>query len=67
MSKRILVPVKTASDMYNWTGRVIREDPMVVFSRKVKPSRFRILVNIARNAFRLPTKEHGSESLSHRA
>ncbi len=67
MSKRILVPVKTASDMYNWTGRVIREDPMVVFSRKVKPSRLRILVNIARNAFRLPTKEHGSESLSHRA
>ncbi len=67
MPKRILVPVKTASDMYNWTGRVIREDPMIVFSRKVKPSRPRILLNIAGNALRLPPKEHGSESLSHRA
>jgi phytoene synthase len=67
MPKRILVPVKTASDMYTWTGRVIREDPLVVFSRKVKPSRPRILLSIARNALRLPSKEHGSESLSHRA
>ncbi|MFP4373474.1 MAG: phytoene/squalene synthase family protein [Spirochaetaceae bacterium] len=64
--KRVLVPVKTASDMYNWTGRVIRENPMTVFSRKVKPSRPRILLNVARNAFRLSAKEHGSESLSHR-
>jgi len=41
--RRSLIPVKTAADMYLWTGEVIRRDPLVVFERKVKPSRARIL------------------------
>lgn len=41
--RRYRVPIKTAGDMYNWTGRVIARNPRIVFHRKVKPARFRIL------------------------
>ena len=65
--KRYLVPVKTASDMYNWTARSVAADPFVVFRRKVKPSRARILVSILENSVRIPGKERTSEGLSRRA
>ena len=35
--KRYLIPVKTASEMYNWTAEQIYKDPLVVYSKKVKP------------------------------
>ena len=44
--RRSRIPIKTASDMYNWTARTIEADPMVVFERKVKPSRGRIFGRI---------------------
>lgn len=47
--KRYLIPIKTASDMYNWTARQIADDPFVVFTRKVKPSKARIVATVARN------------------
>lgn len=37
--KRPRAAIRTAGDMYNWTGRVIAADPLVVFERKVKPSK----------------------------
>jgi phytoene synthase len=46
--------VKTASDLYNWTARVIARDPMVVWTRKVKPSRARILFTAVTNLLTLP-------------
>ncbi len=48
---RYRIPVKTAADMYHWTGRIIRRDPFVVFQRKVKPGRMRIFATAANNAF----------------
>jgi len=48
--RRYLVPIKTASDMYNWTAREIYKNPFVVFERKVKPSKARILSTILRNS-----------------
>ncbi|MBN1834854.1 MAG: phytoene/squalene synthase family protein [Spirochaetales bacterium] len=48
--RRFRIPIKTASDMYNWTARRIEADPMIVFERKVKPSRARILLSILGNA-----------------
>jgi phytoene synthase len=48
--RRYLIAVKTAADMYNWTARRIERDPLVVFRRKVKPSRGRILLQVAVNA-----------------
>jgi phytoene synthase len=35
--KRYLIPVKTASEMYNWTAEQIFKDPMIVYVKKVKP------------------------------
>lgn len=49
--RRLRIPIKTAGDMYNWTGRVIARDPFVVFQRKVKPSRPRILARGILNSF----------------
>lgn len=51
--KRYLVPIKTAGDMYNWTAETIAQDPFVVYSRKVKPRRGRILAQVMRNALAL--------------
>lgn len=49
--RRYLVPIKTASDMYNWTAERIRADPFVVYERKVKPSRRRIMARVLANFF----------------
>ncbi len=37
MPKRYLIPVKTASEMYNWTAEQIYKDPMIIYKVKVKP------------------------------
>ena len=50
---RYLIPIKTASDMYNWTARQIEKDPFVVYQRKVKPSAPKIVSNIFSNSLRL--------------
>ena len=47
--RRALVPIKTAADMYLWTGEVIRRNPLVVFERKVKPGRLRIVARMLAN------------------
>jgi len=49
--KRYLIPIKTAADMYNWTGTVIDKYPFIVFERKVKPSKARILFRLLGNIF----------------
>jgi len=51
--RRYLIPIKTASDMYNWTARTIEENPMVVFQRKVKPSKGRIWRTVLANTLGL--------------
>lgn len=42
--RRYRVPIKTAGDMYKWTGHEISEDPFVVYQRKIKPRRVRIVL-----------------------
>jgi phytoene synthase len=51
--KRYLVPIKTASDMYNWTARTIAEDPWIVFETKAKPPKTRIFLTGIGNWFTL--------------
>ena len=51
---RFLIPIRTASDMYSWTARVIARDPMVVFREKVKPTPLRVVSGVARNIARPP-------------
>jgi len=41
---RYRVAIKSAADMYAWTAAVIMHDPFVVFRRKVKPAKGRILL-----------------------
>lgn len=47
---RYRVPIKTAAQMYEWTGHKICRDPFVVFREKVKPSVPRILAGLGYNA-----------------
>ena len=41
--RRLLIPIRTAADMYKWTARTIEADPFVVYREKVMPSRSRII------------------------
>jgi phytoene synthase len=38
------VAIKTAARMYNWTAARILDDPSIVFTKKVKPTKVRILL-----------------------
>lgn len=50
--RRPRMAVRTAGDMYNWTARQIAADPFVVFERKVKPKRLRIVLQALWNGLR---------------
>ncbi len=50
--KRYRVPIKTAGDMYKWTGQQIADDPFIVFDHKVKPNRARIVFSGLFNTLR---------------
>ena len=54
--RRYRIPIKTAGDMYTWSARIIEKDPFVVYQRKVKPSRSRIIASIAANLFYCPSQ-----------
>jgi phytoene synthase len=46
---RYLIPIKTASQMYYWTANIIKNNPLVVYQNKVKPSILRIIGAIGHN------------------
>jgi phytoene synthase len=47
--KRYRVPIRTAAEMYLWTARQIEKDPLVVYRKKVKPKRLRIVAQVLKN------------------
>lgn len=47
---RYLIPIKTASDMYNWTAHQMYNDPLRVYEQKIKPSKLRIYFTIFKNS-----------------
>jgi 15-cis-phytoene synthase len=47
--RRYLVPIKTASEMYTWTADQIKRNPAVVFEKKVKPAKRRIVLHVIKN------------------
>ena len=47
--RRMLIPVRTASEMYSWTAGVIRSDPFIIYREQVKPSRARIIATAVKN------------------
>ena len=48
---RFLIPIRTASDMYAYTASQIQKNPFIVYNRKVKPNKFRILATGIKNSF----------------
>jgi len=40
---RARIPVRTAARLYRWTAREIHDDPLIVYRRKVKPTKPRIM------------------------
>ena len=43
ISRRYLIPLKTAVDMYDWTAHQIAQDPLTVYDKKIKPSKLRVI------------------------
>jgi len=58
--KRFLIPIKTASDMYKWTARVIEADPFVVYQKKVKPGVPRLAATLLKNSITIRKTKHPS-------
>jgi phytoene synthase len=46
------VPIATAAQLYLWTARVIKNNPKIVFEKKVKPSKYRVFLTICSVGFR---------------
>jgi len=51
---RYLLPIKTAADMYIWTARRIERNPMIVYEKKVKPPKWRIILQFMINTAAAP-------------
>lgn len=51
--RRLLIPIRTAGEMYRWTGRSLLRDPQQIFSGKLKPSKARIVLAAGYNALRI--------------
>jgi phytoene synthase len=49
---RYRVPIATAASLYMWTASVIEKDPMLIYKRKVKPTRLRVFITLIRIAVR---------------
>jgi phytoene synthase len=59
--KRCLIPIKTASDMYQWTAARIYRNPLIVFQKKIKPSIPRIVLQIATNSLTCSTDQSSNQ------
>lgn len=46
LRREVRIPVMNASDMYKWTAMKILRNPMIVYRKKVKPSKARIVLNL---------------------
>jgi phytoene synthase len=47
---RSRVAIKTAQDMYIYTANIILADPLIVFQKKVKPSKLFIIFTAVKNS-----------------
>jgi phytoene synthase len=47
--KRLRIPLQTATDMYNWTAEEIKKDPFIVYEKKLKPNKSRVIKTAAKN------------------
>ncbi|MBD3250046.1 MAG: phytoene desaturase [Candidatus Pacebacteria bacterium] len=54
--RRYLVPIKTAAEIYSWTADQIERDPSIVWEKKVKPSKLRVIGLILKNSLAIWVK-----------
>jgi 15-cis-phytoene synthase len=47
--RSLRIAIKTAADMYKWTASEIYKNPSVVFTKKVKPSKWRVITTALYN------------------
>lgn len=47
--RKYRIMIKTAADLYNWTAQEIKKDPTIIFRKKVKPSKPRIILTLFKN------------------
>lgn len=47
------IAVRTAAEMYEWTAQIIEKDPMIIFRKKVKPSRMRVILQALLNGIKI--------------
>jgi len=55
--RRYLIPIKTASEMYKWTGRKIHQDQFIIYKLKVKPMVSQIVINTLVNIIDIMVKK----------
>ncbi|MFW3146095.1 MAG: phytoene/squalene synthase family protein [Thermoplasmatota archaeon] len=51
LDRNVRIPVMNASDMYKWTAMRIVRDPLIIYRKKVKPSKARIVLNLLTKKF----------------
>lgn len=47
---RYIIPIKTAADMYNFTAEAIKKNPFLVYEKKIKPNKYRVISSGIKNA-----------------
>jgi phytoene desaturase len=50
LPKKYLIPIKTAANMFKKTAHIIEQNPMIVWERKVKPTKWQVLFELLQNA-----------------
>lgn len=50
LPRMLRYPVRTASDMYLWTAKQIEKDPLIVFEKKVKPKKWKVMMRYVYNS-----------------
>ncbi len=49
--RKLRVAIRTSVDMYDWTAKKIEKDPFIIFERKVKPKKSRVIRRAMRRSF----------------
>lgn len=49
---RYRIPIATAASLYKWTANKIKKDPLVVYHKKVKPTKLQVLLMFIKQAIK---------------
>lgn len=54
--KRMLIPIKTANDLYHWTAKQIEKDPFKIYNKKITPTKAVVGTKLISNAWSIERK-----------